>query len=107
MLPCNGILAQTTTAWGMRLTGRPWWVRLRISTTAIVAGHATGGQSIAEFVESIQSGQLPAVSEWKTSNPPEFGWHVSYMDYATRPWVVWTMMGNGTGPECFNAESCY
>lgn len=41
-----------------------------------------------------------------TSATP-FGWHVSYMDHATRPWIAWTMMGNGNAPEYFNNESSY
>ena len=62
---------------------------------------------IAGFTSPGNPGSCPLFPNGQTSNPPEFGWHVSYMDHATRPWVVWTMMGNGTGPECFNAESCY
>ena len=62
---------------------------------------------IAGFTSPSNPGGCPLFPNGQISNPPEFGWHVSYMDHATRPWVVWTMMGNGTGPECFNAESCY
>ena len=62
---------------------------------------------IAGFTSPSNPGDCPATPPGTVSGPPEFGWHVSYMDHATRPWVVWSMMGNGTGPECFNAESCY
>ena len=61
---------------------------------------------VVKFVD-ISKGACPITPPGSVNPPTEFGWHVSYMDYATRPWVVWTMMGNGTGPECFNAESCY
>ena len=61
---------------------------------------------VVNFVD-VSKGKCPITPPGSVNPPTEFGWHVSYMDYATRPWVVWTMMGNGTGPECFHAEPCY
>jgi hypothetical protein len=62
---------------------------------------------IVSFSNTSSPGNCPITPNGETNPPPEFGWHVSYMDHATRPWVVWTMMGNGAGPEYFNSESSY
>jgi Malectin domain/Abnormal spindle-like microcephaly-assoc'd, ASPM-SPD-2-Hydin len=35
------------------------------------------------------------------------GWHVSYMDHATRPWVTWTIQNPSGGPMDFNNEGGY
>jgi len=56
---------------------------------------------------NTSTGNCPLTPNGNTNPPPEYGWHVSYMDHATRPWIAWTMMGNGSGPEYFNNESSY
>jgi len=38
------------------------------------------------------------------SNP---GWHVSYRDWPTRAWTVYSAQANHAGPECFNNAACY
>ena len=63
--------------------------------------------AIVGFVNRDVPGNCPITAPGVNASIREFGWHVSYLDHATRPWVVWTMMGNGTGPEYFNAESSY
>jgi hypothetical protein len=53
-------------------------------------------------------GNCPLVPNSSNSGqPPEFGWHVNYFDYATRPWIAWTMMSNGTGPDFWNSDAGY
>ena len=58
-------------------------------------------------LRNTAKGNCPITPSGTATTAREFGWHVSYLDHAIRPWVVWTMMGNATSPECFNAETCY
>jgi len=112
--------------WLPPFTGAP--VAWNPSSDHHSVGYAIDGTTLVGVFENFDAGHTGGPCDWRpvvvgftntsTGNclitppgtvnpPPAFGWHVSYMDHATRPWVVWTMMGNGTGPECFNGESCY
>ena len=41
------------------------------------------------------------------ASPSNPGWHVSYRDWPTRAWTVYSAQANHAGPECFNNAACY